>query len=152
MQPQTPNRPPQPSCKSDSKLSSVPIPPSWASISPQAPTCLCCSCIPQANLEGLSPAYAVPYTWRPFPTLLSGATPIDPLGPSPSSALGHPPDRDSQSPMDILVTLLRSPDSVTAVVIVSVSEMGTLSGVSREGSADLDSLGRKEQGAGETLL
>lgn len=54
--------------------------------------------------------------------------------------------------MDILVTLLRSPDSVTAVVIVSVSEMGILSGVSREGSADLDSLGRKEQGAGETLL
>lgn len=44
--------------------------------------------------------------------------------------------------MDILVTLLRSPDSVTAVVIVSVSEMGILSGVSREGSADLDSLGR----------
>lgn len=52
--------------------------------------------------------------------------------------------------MDILVTLLRRPDSVMAVVIVSVSEMGTLSGVS--GSADLDSLGRKEQGAGETFL
>ena len=50
--------------------------------------------------------------------------------------------------MDILVTLLRSPDSVTAVVIVSVSEMGTLSAISREGSAGLDSLGRKEQGAG----
>ena len=54
--------------------------------------------------------------------------------------------------MDILVTLLRSPDSVTAVVIVSVSEMGTLTAISREGSAGLDSLGRKEQGAGETLL